>query len=103
MMKHLFDMGGCETIAADTWRQALDTWCELTSEDELDYRDDLTKIPDDKEITIRWESDILNECRATVPATAIYSTGGGYILTTALAHEWAKATPRPMVICSTEW
>ena len=106
-MKHLYTMAEADTIAADSWRQAMDAWLEYTSEDEADYQDSLEQIPDDMPHTIKWEPDDLPDFEEEIPASAERSPGDGdnshLIYITAKAGEWAKLQTEAGIFSSTEW
>ncbi len=105
--RHLYSMDGVDTIAANSLAQSLTIWCTFTTELAEDYKDGLAQIPDEDEVSIRYDLQMIYDLRFQFPLKATFEVfnyfGSLAIYVNALAKEWAEVTPKPSIICSTEW
>jgi len=107
-MKHLYRVYDTDTVAADTLTQAQEIWCQMTSELLEDYPHSFEIIPDHIKFDIRYEFNMLFDYEVFIPRDAEFEYSndldyGPICLVKATASQWAKASPKPNIICSTEW
>ena len=102
IMKHLYLIGGGDTVAADSPEEAADCWLDVSGETAVDYSDlEVEPIPGDSDIKIWFDYDPKNF--SLVPQVARYTEDEDWWYITASAEAWAGVIPDPEILCSTEF